>query len=397
MTTTISTASAWYYDKASEVLFVNEDTKRVGINNDAPQYELQVNGQVFATEYLNLPEFAMSNDIFPVANYTSNQIPLINSNLAFCRNVAVYSSNNMVFNSNVVSLSNLNVLDTIKRNGSNIVDTDGKVDYRTWIKNGPVFNQDNTLATTGVVLGTLGVLTGAGAAVLTNQGKMGEALFDDVMQRGGGFEDTDDYDPTQAEEANTYTHWQNIIYKPIYHNIGKQEVGFGSNIYIAKSNSILIIDKTELVDYDGGRTRRIANNPSTSTLYDGKTGTLVAKYGLFSSNVNVGNIVNTLNVITSNLTTSNIIATTQISCGVFTITPDGIYINYSNPFTSQKVIDNNGRYLGSITKEQITNLEGFNLSSMADGVMEWGNFQSATNPIYENPFTNVDNPLFVVD
>ena len=64
MTSSISTASAWYYDKASEVLFVNEDTRRVGINNDAPQYELQVNGAMYATTYLNLPSFALSNDIF---------------------------------------------------------------------------------------------------------------------------------------------------------------------------------------------------------------------------------------------------------------------------------------------------------------------------------------------
>ena len=48
MASTIATSTSWYYDKESEVLYVNEDTHRVGINNSAPQYDLQVDGTIYA-------------------------------------------------------------------------------------------------------------------------------------------------------------------------------------------------------------------------------------------------------------------------------------------------------------------------------------------------------------
>ena len=48
MTTSIATATAWFYNRDSTTLYVNEDTHRVGINNSAPQYDLQVDGTIYA-------------------------------------------------------------------------------------------------------------------------------------------------------------------------------------------------------------------------------------------------------------------------------------------------------------------------------------------------------------
>ena len=137
MSTTIATSSSWYYDRESTTLFINEDTHRVGINNPAPQYDLQVDGTIYATTYSNLPSFAMSNDIYPVALYGSNTA-------WYASNVSTWSSNNLVKNGNVVGVSNLSTsninLNTLQRNGSNVIGTDGKIDY-TWLKNAPEFSK----------------------------------------------------------------------------------------------------------------------------------------------------------------------------------------------------------------------------------------------------------------
>ena len=415
MSSTIATSSSWYYDKSSEVLFVNEDTHKVGINNNAPQYELQVDGNIYATGYCNLPAFAMSNNIYPIALYGSN--------------VATWSSNNLVKNSNVVGVSNLatsNInLVTLQRNTSNVIGTDGKIDYNTWIKNGPTYSNDNTLAVAGLTLGALGIV-GAAGTLLQSTG-MGSVLEGDIASKSGQNAIDDTYDPNQQEEANLFTNWNNIVFPPIYQNIGKQEIGIGSNLYIAGGSAIYTIDKNNLVAYDGGRTKRIANGSTgLSLIYDTATSTSVSKYILCSSNASIGTLLTVPTILTSNITTSNITSsnasfsnsfssnavtqnffssnasaekflTTQFQVGNFFITANGIYVgNPSNPLTSFLVIDNVGNYKGTIAKEQINNQEAFNLSQMADGVVQWGNYQSSTNPLFDSPFKFDMNALFEV-
>ena len=413
MSTYVNNSSAlWFYSKSSDVLYINEDTHKVGINNPAPQYELQVDGAVYATTYCNLPAFALSNDIYPITSYASNQIPILNNNINFCSNTAIYSSNNLVRNGLTVSVSNLQVLSNINTNslsykGSNVLDTDGLIDYK-YLKNAPDFNSNGQLATTGVILGALGLATAAGVAVLTQAGKTGPALQDDIANRLGNDALNDDYDPDAAEDTNFKIHWNNIVYPPIYQNLGKQEIGIGSNLYIARGSAIYSIDKNNLVAYDNGRSKRIANNPTgTQVIFDTETSTLVSKYILCSSNVSVGNIVATKFLQSSNLTasnaimaitsTSNINVSSQVQCGNFYINPSGIYVgDPSNPFTSTQIIDAVGNYKGTLNKEQIINLEAMNLNSLADGIMEWSGFQSAINPTFTDPFGNSMgiNPLF---
>ena len=422
MATTIATSSSWFYDKSSEVLFVNEDTHKVGINNNAPQYELQVDGNIYATGYCNLPAFALSNQIYPIATYSSNTS-------YWGSNVAAWSSNNLVKNSNVVGVSNLatsNVnLVTLQRNGSNVIGTDAKIDYNTWIKNGPTYSNDNTLAIAGITLGALGVI-GATGQILSSTGA-GQVLIDDLKNRVGNNEIDDTYDPDQAASENLKTHWNNVIFKPIYQNIGKKEVGFGSNIYIARNSSIYTIDPNNLIDYDSGRTRRI-NTASTglTTIFDGVTSTLVSRYILCSSNASIGNILTAPTILTSNISTSNITSSNASFCncyasnanaqnffssnasaekflsssvqvGNFFVTSSGIYVGDPiNPLTSFLVIDNAGNYKGTIAKEQINNQEAMNLNTLCDGVIQYGGFQTATNPLFDSPFKFDYNALFEV-
>ena len=94
-----------------------------------------------ATTYSNLPLFAMSNEIYPITLYGSN--------------VGTWSSNNLVKNSNVVSVSNLSTsnvnLNTLQRNGSNVIGSDGKIDY-TWLKNAPAYSNNDSMDIAGIVM-----------------------------------------------------------------------------------------------------------------------------------------------------------------------------------------------------------------------------------------------------
>jgi hypothetical protein len=335
----------------------------------------------------------------------------------------------MVKNSNVVAISNLQVLSNISTNslsykGSNVLDIDGLIDYK-YLKNAPIMNSNGQLSTAGIILGTLGVVTAAGVGILTQAGKTGPALQDDILNRLGNNATDDTYDPNQQADQNLFTHWNNIVFPPIYQNIGKQEIGIGSNLYIAGGSAIYSIDKNNLVAYDSGRTKRIANNPTgLNLIYDTATATSVSKYILCSSNASIGtllsvptiltsnittsNLTNNYNIQTSNLTASNInvstnistsnVSSSQVQVGNFYITSNGVYIgNPSNPFTTFQVIDASGNYKGTVNKEQVINTEALNFTSMGDGVVQWSGFQSATiNPLFTNPFTFDLNSMFEV-
>jgi hypothetical protein len=392
------------------------------INSEGGQIDFNYNNLV----HVNLINGYNLTTINDRSIYGSNTAYYGSNTSYWGSNTATWASNNLVKNSNVVTVSNLSTsnvnLNTLQRNGSNTVGTDGKIDY-SWLKNAPAYSNNDSMDIAGIVLGSLGIVSGAGA-ILTQTGA-GEVLIDDLKNRVGNNEIDDTYDPDQAESENLKVHWNNIIYKPIYQNIGKEEVGFKSNVYIAKGSKISYIDKNDLVAYDNGRTKRIAvNTANVNTIFDTETSTLVSKYILCSSNVNVGALISVPLVLTSNILTSNITASntvtacniltsnitvisttstnnlevTKLKVGNFYVTASGIYIgDPSNPFTSAQVIDASGVYKNSINKEQITNLEALNLNQLVDGNMQWGGFQSSTtNPLFENPFRFDYNALFEV-
>lgn len=397
MATTIATSSSWYYDRDSEVLFVNEDTHKVGINNNAPQYELHVDGNVFATGYCNLPAFAMSNNIYPTAHFGSN--------------LSVWTSNNMVFNSNIVGVSNIatsNInLNTLQRNGSNVIGTDGKIDY-TWLKNAPQFSNDNTLAIAGLTVGALGILGLAGQQLLKSDG-LGSLLQDDILGKLGGDEDVEDYIP---EGDDIFIHYNNITFSPLFTKRGKSEVGLNSNLYMSDRAKLCSITHDDLIPYDSGKTKRIVTNPQYKVVYDFNTDKLTCDeilclydlntQDITSSNLITSNLTTNYNLISSNLTASNIIVSStfdasQVKVGNFYITPSGVFVgNPNNPFTSFQVIDSTGKYLGSIAKSQILDLEALNLQNLADGVISYNGFQSATNPLFLEPFQFNMNAVFEV-
>lgn len=410
MATTLSTASSWYYDRDSTTLYINEDQHLVGINQEFPRYDLDVNGTVYAETYCNLPAFAMSNDIYPKAIFGSNVA-------TYGSNTATYASNNMVVNGNVVTVSNLNVLSTIQRNGSNIVGTNGKIDYVKWLSNCPSYSNNDSMDIAGIVLGSLGIVAAAGGQILNGTGGMGDRLFNDVMNKTGGDSTESDYDPFSSD-SNLLVHWNSITYPPIYTNRGISEVGFNSNTYHSGKSKLVKLLHSSFMDTDGGRIRRMNTGVGrTKTIFDFETEQLFCETVKTTSNIESSNLISS-NLMTNNITACNVVllsnlqvpsinaydtitntfSANQVRVGEFYVRNDGIWFgNPANPFTSTAIIDATGAYVGLVNKEQIRNLEGFSLQSAADGLLEWSSFQSTTMPSYFDPFvTTTGNPLFEV-
>lgn len=394
---------SWYYTAPSEVLYTDEDRRKVGILNSNPRYELDVNGTIYANTYCNLPPFALSNDIFNLANYTSN---------------------NMVVNGTVVTLSNLNVLNTIQRNGSNIVGTNGKIDYVKWLSNCPSYSNDDSMAIAGIVLGALGLVSGLGGLLLTQTGA-GTKLIEDLNKKlGGDVTEAPDYDPNDgnADEDALRVHWNSINYPPIYTTIGKTDVGFSSNTYHSSKSKLVKLLYSSYMDTDGGRIRRMNTGPGrTKTIFDFETENLFCETvqttsNIQSSNVYTSNAYISRDMTACNLTASNAIVLSnlqapylvgfdiqtntfsgnQVRVGDFYVRGDGVwYGNPANPFTAVQVIDGAGNYVGQVNKEQVRGLESWSLNKAADGLLEWSSFQTTTMPEYFDPFTNsTTNPLF---
>jgi hypothetical protein len=420
MATYISTSSAWFYEKDSEVLFVNELDKKVGVLTDAPQYELDVRGTLYAETYCNLPAFALSNQIYPVAMFGSNVARdtsnVLNSNFQFF--------SNKVQTSNILLCSNLEVNNTIiKVNGSNLVDTDKKIDYQKWVKNGPIYNQDDTLAVAGLTLGALGILGTAGT--LLTQNGLGPALqnnIQDLLGDGGGATEDDIPDGNDM-----YVHWNRITYPPFYTKRGKTEVAIQSNLYVSRKAKLCGIAHDDLVAYDSGREKRIVVGAETKVVYDFSNDTLFcdsveSTYDVLTRELQTSNII-TSNVSSCNIHTSNLIATSNITCsniqtsniivshdltayntllnnvevvngvkvGQFFVRSDGIWINYDDPLNAYKVIDAFGQYQGGIYLKQVLDIDAIDFNKFKAGTIALDEFTVNNNSLFEFDRTALDS------
>ncbi len=424
MTTYVNTASSWFYNKESEVLFLDEENKRAGILTKTPRYELDVNGTIFATTYCNLPAFAMSNEIYPRANFASN--------------TAAYASNNMVVNGPVVTLSNLVVMSNVKldtltyKNNQFILDSTGKIDAKKWLSNVPTFEQDNTLAVAGLAVGAAGVISALGGQLLTQVGAGGK-LLDDLKEKLGGDELEADWDETE-NESNLSVHWNAVNFKPIFNNRGSTSIGINNRLYMGDRSKICRVANGDLVSFDNGRTRRILPQNGDSTVYDFSNDSFYPSYIYNTFDIETdtidANLVTACNLVTSNATiTSNLLVSNLTASNAFVLsnlqateintnsmigasvsvdetlrvgtnwylTNDGLYLGNpaTTPFLSQLIIDSAGRYRGQINQDQVVG-EAFNMDFLGDGIVQWDPFTTNTNPTFVDTFTSAGNPLFEV-
>lgn len=425
MATYINTSSAWFYEKESEVLFINEDTKKVGILTNAPQYELDVKGAIYANTYCNLPAFALSNQIYPVAVFGSNTSVFGSNAAVFGSNVSRDTSNllntNFQFSTNKILTSNLLACSNLQVNSSNLLGTNKKIDYNTWISGGPVYQEDNTLAIAGMTLGAVGILGLAGQQLLKQNG-MGELLKNDVLDKlGGGNGETEDSVP-DADDLTV--HYNNITFSPLFTKRGKTEVGFNSNVYISSKAKLCGIFHDDLLVYDSGKTKRIVVGAETRTVYDFSNNTLFcdsveAVYDIFTSELQTSNIITsnltatsnvianhwlrtsnvlasnlyvssniiTSNLTTSNLSTSNLISTNGIKMGNVTVNSNGYFLNYQVPFDEYQVINRFGQYRGDIYLSQIVDIDAIDLSRLKVGQFKLDEFSFGTDTI-ASPFSS---------
>jgi hypothetical protein len=334
--------------------------------------------------------FATSNIAYPTSNvsYMTSNVAYPMSNVVYPMNADVYGafafSNTSInilkptmISTGVMQCSNLNVNNTIVRvNGSNLVDTDKKIDYNTWIKGGPAFSNDNTLAIAALALaGAAGAacLVAAGRQILDNAGNFAPDALDEIK---------DMFDPDAAnssgQDEKISVNWKAVTNRCLYNNSGSEQVAFGDDLFVSSTKKLKGINPSSLsstIDMDGQTIKYIETAPTTYTVFDFNTKELFADKATVTTSVSVP----------------------RVKVGNFYILESGIYVGdpVTNPFGSQLVIDASGLYQGTIRKNQITDTEAFNYNALADGQLVWGDFgqTSALNDPFAQ-FTNV--PLFDV-
>lgn len=256
---------------------------------------------------LNFSSLSNVQTLFSTNVQTSNiaSYDVQSSNITSCNlhssNITsydVHSSNitscNLIAHDNVWG-SNLNTSNLILYRGNPILEADQKIDYKKWIKNGPVFEDDD-----GTIVIPIPVVTVINNIINTNTG-------------GGG--NGEDYDPGYNEDS-IYVHWNNIVHPPIFKNINDLRIGFGSNIYVENKSKIYGISPLELLSYDDGKFKRIANNLVSDDLwYDFENKTMYLNVIHSSSNIITSNIESS-NAVLQNISASTISCPTIASSNV---------------------------------------------------------------------------------
>jgi hypothetical protein len=271
----------------------------------------------------------------------------VNSSYRLAINGDAYCSSNIL-------ASNLATSNLIIYRGSNVLDTDGKIDY-SWIKNAPIQTSND-----GTIIIAPVVITNIINNVITNV----------QTQTGGNGDET--YDPAN-NSSNIYVHWRNVIYQPLYCRTRTDEqVAFGSNVFIEKNSKIYGVDAVDLIKTDAGRTRRLDTNLlNPIVFYDFSNQEMFLKVINCNSNINASNII-TSNIIantitSSNLTSSNINAS-NISTASFTATNlFSCNIVSSNCFSSN--IINTNLWSSNVSSSNITSCNYYGVISYSSNII----------------------------
>lgn len=213
----------------------------------------------------------------------------INMNISTLSNLnALFTRDNISSAKNIYG-SNLHTSNLIVYRGSNVLDTDAKIDFQKWIKNAPINTNSN---------GDIIILPPVAVVIYTN-------IINNIVNSTGGDGD-ENYDP-DTNDSNIFVHWRNVIYHPFYctRNGADEQVAFGSNVFIEKNSKIYGVDKVDLIKTDAGRTRRLDSNLLNPVVfYDFSNQELFTKI-VNSSNAFIQNVSST-SVTSSILTCSNL-------------------------------------------------------------------------------------------
>jgi hypothetical protein len=163
----------------------------------------------------------------------------------------------------------------LRYRGSNVIDpVDVKIDYRAWVKNGPVFQQDNTLAAAGVALGALGLTTAAGTALFQGNGTVGQGLFNNLKDLLGDTTAPGE-DPADDGKPKFRVPWQRLTDIPLLSSsqTADPRIAFAGDVYVYRGKRIASIDPVADTSLWGVGNRQVGNaiggaTPNARTLID---------------------------------------------------------------------------------------------------------------------------------
>ena len=377
----------YFFEKESDVLFVNEDTQKVGVLNSDPQFTLDVNGIINTSNILGVNALLSNLQSDYIVADTAIIDDITANNLHALSNVSA---------SNLISQSNLKLLNTWisdqcpKPNNGSLFgfSLGGGVIDPSWLKvdtDWAAFLESawNALQS-GYDLFTLA------RSIFDENDALAEELKDaisDALSNGG-----------------LKVPWGTVSHKPLFAGELTKNVGVAGHLYLSKSKIIYAIDENNFstanpdnnldLTTSAGRVEIINLSNQDAFLRD------VSCSNITSSNITTSNMLITSNlqvpIVNANtIITGSVSSVDLVRCGEFYITQDAIYLgNPSNPLTSQLIIDNQGNYKGTIDKGQITDLEAWNFKAMADGNLVFGEFGDTS--ILNDPFASTNTAIFSI-
>ena len=382
----------YYFQQSSKVLFVDEENEKVGILNETPAFTLDVNGDISGSNVIS---------INTIADY-------IEASNAYIDNVGAIriSATSNVTAQHIQASSNLKILNTYVNNQCPIpqqgslfgFSLGGGWIHPSWLKTEDDFaetlNSLWNLAQTGWDIASFA------SEVLDPSNTLGQGLKDAINKA--------------LSNGTLRVPWASVNYKPIYGS-ATNTLGFDGDVYMNDKKSLYSLPSYQLstVTNDGFNVDIISTTGAIKILdletkeaylkllsasnVASSNGTIrnFSTFYMYGSNLSCSNVSASNYTAWSNIQTPVIIASDKIQIGSFCLTPSGLYLGdpIVNPFGAVQVLDNVGNYKGTIDKNQITNLEAFNIKAAADGSLIWGEFGNTTaiNDVFatQNPLYNV--------
>ena len=429
----LASAQSWYFQSQSDVLTINDYTKRVGVKQPNPQHTLDVNGDISASNILSInvvtdnafihdvtgcnlsysnivAEHVVIDNCFSLSNYT-NYIDASQGVIDDLHCITVTTSSNVRVGSNLALLNTwLNQPCPIPSAGTLFgfsLGGGGWIDP-SWIKPQNDFmgilDSMWNLAQTGWDIATFG------NSVFNPDKTIGNDLKDALKETLDGGDSND--------VGKIYVDWGNVKHKPLYADKVNYNVGVKGNLYLNEAQSLYSLNSSYFSVGNQLNMNMTSSNGAVKLL---DVGTKEAFFNTLnigsnvyisvnSNSVKINNYMFSSNAITNSnasisfsndtvgitkLNTSNV-STSNILCQNFTVNNTGIWANLANPLLTQQMFDANGTFKGTVTKAQITDLEALDLGKLADGLVSWNSFSSANVPSIFDPFVAVTSPLYEI-
>ena len=424
----------YFFNKDSEVLFIDEDNKKIGILNESPEYTLDIDGDVncisisssnaLLTNVVStniIGSNCLLNNLQTETTLTDNLISSSNYMNYVEGDVAVMNtinSTNLHNSSNVIIGSNLAILNTWLNNPCPFP---GEANYFGWNDQGWIHS--SWIHTDPDMMELLGKLWDIGAAgwdifdavkdvyTYLNPSTTRGALADDMKNTLN--DALDQIDESPASNQLSVSFW-NLNNRPFVATTN-YDLGVKGDMYINEAKSIYSLNGSYFVpNYKNNQVftttsnKDLIMNVGTKQVFVNELNIGSNIYlSINSNNINLKNFILTSNaIINSNVSltfnsnsilidtlNNNNITSSNIKCGNYTITNDGIYIDFDNILLRKKVIDLNGNYLGSLYSSQVIGFDALNFDRLKDGVLQFNGLNENTSI---DPFVNISNPLFVI-